>query len=187
MHKWRQLYRLFRQNLFAGHVDHVAELAFGLLDAALEIADRIHLAQIHADGDERLRDFGRQTGDDDAGAHEPRRFDRLHQVIGHRRVNGGYTGNVDDHHFGAVLADTTQQLFGQLARALSVNDADDRQNQQTLANLEHRRGKFADRFLLLSNDAFAFLHAAHRDGVGDAVGSRLVDGQHAAEQLEIGL
>ena len=108
-------------------------------------------------------------------------------MIGHRRVNGGHTRNVDNHHFGAVLTDTSQQLFGQLARALSVNDADDGQNQQTLANLEHRRGKFADRFLLLANDAFAFLHEAHRNGVGDAVGSRLVGVQHAVEQLEIGL
>ena len=41
--------------------DLVAEQALGLLDAALQVADRVHLAEVDADGDQRLRDL-RATG-----------------------------------------------------------------------------------------------------------------------------
>ena len=47
------------------------EEAFGLLDAALQVADRVHLAEVDADGDQRLRDLRGQPCDDDARAHQP--------------------------------------------------------------------------------------------------------------------
>ena len=47
-----------------------AEQPLCLLDATLKIADGVHLGQIHADGHERAGDVGRESGDDDAGAHE---------------------------------------------------------------------------------------------------------------------
>src|SRR5438046_10065539 len=56
--------------------DLVAEQPFGLLDAPLKVAHRGHLAQIHADRDERLRDLGREARDDDRRAHQARGLDR---------------------------------------------------------------------------------------------------------------
>src|SRR6478735_9040769 len=44
--------------------DTEPELPFGLLDPALEVADRVHLAQVDANGDEGLGDLRRQSRDD---------------------------------------------------------------------------------------------------------------------------
>src|SRR5213075_1708082 len=68
--------------------DAVAEQALGLFDAALQVADRVHLAEIDADVDEGLRDRGRKTGHDHGGAEEPRCLDRLHEVVRDARVHG---------------------------------------------------------------------------------------------------
>src|SRR4029077_19915204 len=103
-----------------------------------QVADRGHFGQVHADGDQRLGDFGGEAGDDDGGAQEPRRFDRLHQVVRDVRVHGGPTGAVDDDDFRAVGADGSQQLLGELPGALGVDDADDGQNEEPFANLKHR-------------------------------------------------
>src|SRR2546422_2267861 len=59
--------------------DFVAQLPLGFLDAALQIADRVHLAQVHADSDERLRDFRRETGED----HTDRKSTRLNSSHGY--------------------------------------------------------------------------------------------------------
>src|SRR4051794_4865632 len=65
-----------------GSRDHrVAQQALGLLDAALEVADRVDLAQIDAEGDQRLRDLRREPGDDHRGAHQARGVDGLDQVV----------------------------------------------------------------------------------------------------------
>ena len=47
------------------------EETFGLLDTALQVADRVHLAQVETDGDQRQRDFRGQAGNDDTRAHQP--------------------------------------------------------------------------------------------------------------------
>ena len=41
--------------------DPEAEQPLGLLDAALQVADGVHLAQVDADGDERLGDLRGQA------------------------------------------------------------------------------------------------------------------------------
>src|SRR5690242_15683442 len=43
--------------------DGVAQQSLGLLDAALEVADRVDLRQVHAERDERLRDLRGEAGD----------------------------------------------------------------------------------------------------------------------------
>ena len=78
----------------------------------------------------------------------------------------------------AVGADAAQELLGELAGALAVEHADDRQDQQPLADLQHRRRELADRLLLLADDALALLDEADRHGVGDPVGGRLVGVEH---------
>ena len=90
-----------------------------------------------------------------ARAHQPRRLDRLHEVVRHRRVDRRHAGDVDHDDLGAVGADAAQQLLGELAGALPVEHADDRQDQQPLADLEDRRRELADRLLLLADDALA--------------------------------
>ena len=69
----------------------------------------------------------------------------------------------------------------------AVEHADDRQDQQPLADRQHRGGQLADRVLLLPDDPLALLDEAHRDGVGDAVRRRLVGVEHPVEQREVPL
>ncbi len=73
------------------------------------------------------------------------------------------------------------------ARALRVEHADDREDQQPLAHLQDRRRQLADRLLLLADDPLALLHEGDADGVGDAVRGRLVGVEDAVEQVEVGL
>src|SRR5919204_1470427 len=68
----------------------VAKQALRLLDASLEVADGVHLAQVHADRDQGLRDLRGEARDDHAGAHEARRLDRLDEVVRHRGVDRGH-------------------------------------------------------------------------------------------------
>src|SRR5207249_9126622 len=60
--EWGVVSRL-RSQLFLWD-DLVAEQPFRLLDATLEIAHRGHLAQVHADRHQRLRDLGREARHD---------------------------------------------------------------------------------------------------------------------------
>jgi len=55
------------------------------------------------------------------------------------------------------------------------------------SDLQHRRGQLADGLLLLADDALTLLDEAHRDGVGDPVGGRLVGVEHSVQQFEVGL
>jgi len=64
---------------------------------------------------------------------------RLDEVVGHRRVDFGHTRDVDDDDLGPVRADGAQELLGELARPLAVEGADDRQDDELLAHLQHRR------------------------------------------------
>src|SRR3989442_999306 len=89
--------------------DLVAEQPLRLLDADLQVAHGGHLAQVDADRDERLGDFGRQAGDDHGGAEQARRLDRLHEVVRDVRVHRRHTGDVDHDHLRAVGADRAQQ------------------------------------------------------------------------------
>ena len=111
----------------------------------------------------------------------------MHQVVRHRNVHRRDARDVDDHYFCAVGADSAQQLFGQLSRPLRVDHPDDRENQQAFANLQNRSRQFPDGFLLLTDDALAFLDETDGHGVGDAVGRRFVGVQDAVQLLEIGL
>src|SRR4029077_1497123 len=85
----------------------------------------------------------------------------------------------------AVGAKRAQQLRGQLARALWIDDADDRQNEEPLAHLKHRGGQLPDRFLLLPDDTLALLHESDGHRVGDAVGRRLVGVENPVELVEV--
>ena len=72
-------------------------------------------------------------------------------------------------------------MLGELAGALGVEAADDRQDQQPFAHLEDRRRELADRCLLLVDDPLSLLHEAHADGYCNSVGRRLVGVEHAVE------
>src|SRR5262245_39197208 len=66
-----------------------------------------------------------------------------------------------------------------------VDQADDRQDQQALADLQYRSGQLPDRFLLLTDRALALLHEADRNRGGDAVGGGLVGIENAIQPVEI--
>jgi len=57
--------------------------------------------------------------------------------------------------------------FGQLPRALRIDDADDRRMSSRSRTCSTGRRQLADRFLLLADDALALLHETDRHGIGD--------------------
>ena len=67
----------------------------------------------------------------------------------------------------------------------AVEDADDGEDEESFADLEHGGGEFADGVLLLADDAFALFDEADGDGVGDAVGGGFVGVEDAVEQVEV--
>src|SRR6202035_4132600 len=129
--------------LLYGH-DLVPQEPFGLFDAALQVADGVHLTEVHAYGDEGLRNFRRQAGDNDCGAQQAGSFHGLYEVVGHGSVHGRHTGDVDNHDLGAIGADPAEELLRELAGALRVDHADDGENQQALAHLKHGSGGAPD-------------------------------------------
>src|ERR671922_1259860 len=165
----------------------VPQEALGLFDTALQIADRVHFAEVHADGDQSLSNLRRQASDDDGCAKQARGFDRLHQVVRDGNVHSRHARDIDDNDLRAIRANPAEQLFGQLACALRVDDADDWENEEPLTNLQDRRREFTNGFLLLTNDSLAFLNETDRHRVGDAICRWFVGVQDAVEFLEIRL
>src|SRR4051812_46580394 len=165
--------------------DLESEQSLGLLDALLEITHRIHLAEVHPDGDQSFGDLRGQPRDDDGGAHELRGIDGLHETVRDALVDIRDTGDVDDDDLGAVRPDAFQELLGQLARPGTVEDPDDRENEQALSNLQHRRGQLPDRLLLVPDDALALLDEADRDHVRDPVRRGLVRVEDAVQQGKV--
>src|SRR5689334_15565030 len=90
-------------------------------------------------------------------------------MVGDGGVHCSHAGNVNDDDFGTVASDSAEQLFGQLARTLRVNDAYNRQDEQALANLQHWRRELANSLLLLTNNALSLLHEANCHRVRDTV------------------
>ena len=106
-----------RGGLILRQDDLVAQQALGLFDTALEIADGVHLAQVHPDVDERLGDLGRQPRHDDVGAEQSGRLDGLHEVVRHGRVDVGHPVMSSTTTF-ARLVRSPEQLLRELPRAL---------------------------------------------------------------------
>src|SRR5690349_20030062 len=143
----------------------VTQQALGLFDTTLQVANRVHFAEVHADGYQSLGNLRRQAGDNDRCAKQPPSIDRLHQVVRDDNVHGRHTCDVNDHDLCTIRANAAEQLFGQLARTLRVDDADNWENQEPLTNLQDGRRKFMNCFLLLTNDTYAFLNETDRHGV----------------------
>src|SRR5919201_4639894 len=133
----------------------VPNQAIRFLETALEIPDRPHHAQVDAEVDERLSDLRRETRDDRARAHESCCLDGLDEVVRDRQVDPGHAGDVDYHDARPVGLDRAQQLLGELARPRRVEDADDRENEQALPDLENRCRELVNRLLLLPDHPFA--------------------------------
>src|SRR3989338_10767910 len=163
----------------------VSKEPFGLLDASLQIADGVHFSQVDPDRDERLSNFGRQTRDNHSGSEQSRGFDSLHQVVCNIRVHRLNTGDVDNDNLGAICPDTPEQLLRELPGALRINDTDDREDEQTLANLQNGSRQFADRLLLLTNRPFTLLHEHYGYRIGNAVRSWLVGIQDPVQEGEV--
>src|SRR5207302_7399547 len=182
---WARLLSGGVRNRLLHQDDLVAEQPLSLLDATLEIADRVHLPQIHPNINKGLGDLGRQAGDDDGRPEKPRRIDGLYQVIGHGRVDVRHTRDIQHDDLRPVRPDAAEQLLGQLAGALRIDDADDRQDEQALAHLENRSRQLSNGLLLLADNALPLLHEADGDGGRDAVGGGLVGVEDAVELVEV--
>src|SRR5438132_14032852 len=88
---------------------------------------------------------------------------------------------------GAYEQYTPEPLLSVLARTMWSNHPNDRQDQQTLADLKDRGREFTNGLLLLADDPFTFLDKADRHRVGDTVGGRLIGIKDAVELPEIAL
>src|SRR6184192_2071715 len=132
-----------------GREHAVPQNPLGVFESPLEVADGVQLRELDAERDERLGDFRAEAGHDHVGAHEPRCGHRLQQVIRHLRVDRRHPRDVHDDDLRAVRAYRAKQALGDEPRALGVDDADDREQQQALADLEHRRRELPDGLLLL--------------------------------------
>src|SRR5579884_4208776 len=108
-------------------------------------------------------------------------------MIGNSRIDGRYPGNVNHYNLGAVGTDAAQQLFGQLARALSIDLSNDRKDQKAFAHRQNRSGEFPDSVLLLTNDPFALLDESRSHGHDNSSGGRFVSIEHAADQSRVRL
>ena len=57
--------------------------------------------QLQPEMDDGLGDLRADAAEDAVGAHQPRGRDRLDQMLGDQRVDGGHAGDVDDGDFRA--------------------------------------------------------------------------------------
>src|SRR5918998_342066 len=119
--------------VFARSVTHHA-LSF--LQPTLEVSDGLDRAQVDIEVDECLSDPRGKSGHYDAGTHESGCFDRLEEMVRDRQVDRGDARYVDHDNLRTVLLDRAEELFGELARPLRVEDADDGKDEQPLAHLQ---------------------------------------------------
>ena len=68
---------------------------------------------------------------------------------------------------------------------MRIDDADDRQNEEALAYLQHRRRQLADRFLLLPDDTLALFDESDGHRVGDAVRRGLVAVENPVQFFDV--
>src|SRR5688572_12932345 len=122
------------------------------------------LAQLDPEVHDGLRDLGPDAADDAVRAHEPRRGDRLQQVLRDQGVHGGHAGDVDDGDGGAVVHDGLQQVLHHHLGARAVEGADEGQGQDALPQLHHRGGQLQQVLLLAVDDLLAaLLELVHRE------------------------
>ena len=110
-----------------------------------------HVVQLDAEVDDRLGDLRADAADDAVGAHQPRGGDGLEQVLRGERVDRRHAGDVDDGDRRAGVDDPLQQALHHDLRAGAVQRADQRQGQDALPQLDHRRGQL-EHLLLLPHD-----------------------------------
>src|SRR5258708_3108624 len=89
----------------------VPQQSFGLLDAPLQVAHRVHLPEVDTDGHQRLGNLWREARDDNRSAQQPGSLDGLHQVVRYRDVHSRHTGDIDYDHLRSVCPDASHELF----------------------------------------------------------------------------
>jgi len=81
-----------------------------------------------------LSDLGRYAHQDHLRTKQSSRLSRPQQVVGNLSIDNRYTGDIDNHGIGALLADCSQQRLRDLLSAHGIDRADQRQNQRPLAD-----------------------------------------------------
>jgi hypothetical protein len=99
------------------------------------------VAELDAQGDDRLRDLRPDPGHDALGAHQPGRHHRLEQVLGDLGVHRGHAGDVDDRVRGTGVHQGLQQLLHDHLGARGVERADQRDADHPVPQLDHRGGQ----------------------------------------------
>ena len=116
---------------------------------------RHHAAQLDAQMHDGLRDLRADAADDAVGAHQPGRRHGLEEMLGHQGVDGGYAGDVDDGDAAPGLDDALEQALHHDLRARAVERADEGQREDTLPELDDRRGQLEHLLLLAGDDPLA--------------------------------
>src|SRR2546430_207465 len=102
------------------------------------------VAQLDAEVDDRLRGLRAYPAQHARGTHQPGGLDRLQQVLGDVGVDRRYPADVEDDHFGLVLGDPLEESLGEPGRPQAVQRTDQRQHQDLVPHLDHRRGQLQD-------------------------------------------
>ncbi len=97
------------------------------------------------------------AADDALRAHQPRRGNRLEQVLRNQRVHGRYASDVDDRDARARAHDLLQQVLHHDLRAFAVQGADQRERQNAVPKLDDGSGEFQHFRLLAGDRLFAIL------------------------------
>jgi hypothetical protein len=153
----------------------------------LQVADRVHLAQVHPDRDQGLGDLRRQPV-------------MITLAPMSREASTVCTRwfATDSSTSGAPVMSMTTTLarcvrmpvnncsVSCLARSLSSTPMIGR-HQQSLTHRQHRRRQLPDGVLLLADDPFPLVDEADCHGVGDPVRRRLIRVEHSIEQREVAL
>src|SRR3569833_2068278 len=108
-------------------------------------------SQIH----EGLRNLRTNAADDAVRAHQARGSNGFQQMLRHQRIDRRHAGDIDDRNHCSGFDYFLQQTFHHHLRACAIERADQRQRQDVLPQLHHRRRKFQQFILLAQDDLLA--------------------------------
>src|SRR5918999_2530186 len=94
-------------------------------------------------------------------------------------VDTGDARHVDDNDFRPVLADSSQELLGQLTSSSCIQGSDDREDEELVTHLQHWRRQLPDGYLLLADDTLSLVDEADANCDRNSVGSRLICIEHS--------
>src|SRR5262245_18111704 len=116
-----------------------------------------HVAQLHSQVHDGLRDLRTDPADQAVRSHESGRGHRLQEMLGDQGVHRGHARDVNDGDGGARLHDACEEGFHDELGPLAVERADQGQGENALPQLDDRGGELEHAALLAGDDSLAAL------------------------------